>query len=174
MGVYTNFETGVTQSVMTAVSSVQPVPSPNHCSLQQSLTGFGGQARVATAFGDVPIETLRVNDLLRTFSGRMASVRTVEKVCMDGDFFSKSASAFPILIPANEFGFGRPMKAITILPEQEISIDAHVVSSFKTADELCSKARTQRVKTSGLSYYRFHCGEPVIVRVEGLWVRIGH
>ena len=63
MGAYTNFETAVMQSVMAAVSPVQPDVSSRetkHVAVDWNHTGFGGQVRIGTAFGDWPIETLRV------------------------------------------------------------------------------------------------------------------
>ena len=63
MGVYSIFETAVMQSVMAAVSPVRPAVSSrgaNHLAVDWNHTGFGGQVRIGTAFGDWPIETLRV------------------------------------------------------------------------------------------------------------------
>lgn len=177
MGLYANFETAIMQSVMAAVASAQPVVSPdvaNFPAIARNLSGFAGQARVATAFGDVPIEALRVGDYVRTFSGKMVCVRKIDQVNLDDDGMRTCPSVQPIRISANAFGPGRPVQEILVLPEQEIGPDAHVATRFKTATELCPQARAHRVKTSGHTYYQIHCDEAVTVRVEGVWVRVGH
>ena len=174
MGVYTNFETAIMQSVMAKVASVQPVVYPtvaNFPTLERNLSGFAGQARVTTAFGDMAIDALRVGDDVRTFSGKSARVRKIEKVTLDEDGRT-CPGVHPIRISANAFGPGRPMKEMTVLPEQEIDLDAHVATRFKTANELCSQARAHRVKATGHTYYRLHCDETVTVRVEGVRVRV--
>ena len=176
MGIYTDFETAIMHSVMAAVIPVQPVVSPavsNFPTSARNLSGFAGQARVASAFGDVAIEAMRVGDHVRTFSGKLVRVRKIDKVSLDDDGMRTCPRVQPIRISANAFGPGRPMQAIMVLPEQEIGADAHVAIRFKTATELCSQAQAHRVKASGHTYYQIHFGEEATVRVEGVWVRVG-
>ena len=176
MGVYTNFETAIMQSLMAATASVQPVVPPsvaNFPAVARNLSGFVGQARVATAFGEVALESLRVGNDIRTFSCKLARVRKIDKVNLDDDVMSLCPNVHPIRISANAFGPGRPMKDITVLPEQEIGVDAHVATHFKTANELCSQARARREKTTGHTYYRIRCDQIITARVEGVWVRVG-
>ena len=122
----------------------------------------------------MPIEALRVGDYVRTFSGKMVCVRKIDQVNLDDDGMRTCPSVQPTRISANAFGPGRPVQEILVLPEQEIGPDAHVATRFKTATELCPQARAHRVKTSGHTYYQIHCDEAVTVRVEGVWVRVGH
>lgn len=175
MSVHINLENALLRSVMAAVPSVPSiVSSKDHIQgdVNWSLAGFGVRARVGTTFGNLPIEALRVRDEVRSASGKTVRVQWIDKLHLDEDFLTKHPSADPVLIPANAFGCGRPMQDMLVSPQQVMSPDAHVATRFKTAHELCSQARAQRVKTTGLTYYRFHCGEPVVVRVEGVWVGI--
>jgi hypothetical protein len=175
MTVFTNFETAIMRSLMIAVPSVQSaVSSPANAedAADCNLSGFEGNVRVATAFGDLPIKSLRVGDEVRTISGRLARVQGIDKHHPNEDFFRKHPSAHPIRIPANAFGAGRPMQDMTVSPHQEICPDAHVATRFKTANEFCSQVRAQRVKSTDLTYYRFHCDDPVVVKADGVWVRV--
>lgn len=175
MSVYSNFETAVLQSVMAAVSPVQPsvcAKVEQQTAVDWNLAGFGGRVRVGTVFGDLPIEALRVRDEVRTPSGKIARVQWIDKLHLDADFLAKHASANPVRIPANALGMGIPMQDMLVSPLQEISANTHVASHFKTASDLCSQSRAHRVNTTGLTYYRFHCGEPVVIRAEGVWVKI--
>ena len=174
MGVFTSLKAAVQQS---AIAFVSPARAPACASdnepetIDWNIPGFLGRVRVGTAFGDLPIEALRLRDEIRTSSGRLARVQWIDKLHLDDDFLSKHPSAQPIRIPANAFGTGRPMKDLTVSPRQEVSPDVHVASGFKSAVDLCSRTRAHRVLTTGVTYYRFHCGEPVAVCVEGMWVR---
>lgn len=140
--------------------------------VEWNLPGFTGQVRIGTAFGDLPIEALRVRDEIRTASGAFAPVRWIDKLHIDEDFVHRHPSAQPICIPANAFGIGRPMKDMTVSPCQQVCVDAHVASRFQPAAKLRLMTRAHRLPPEGLTYYRFHCGSPTTVRAEGVWVRV--
>lgn len=151
-------------------------PAEREAGLRQvvdwNLPGFIGKARVTTAFGELPIEALRPRDDLRTFSGISASVQVVDKIHLDQDFLSQHACALPIRIPVNAFGQGRPAADLLVSPGQEVCPDAHVASSFSLAKALSSRFTLDLSLSTGLTYYRFHCGAPTIIKVEGIWMRI--
>ncbi len=136
------------------------------------LPGFAGKSRVTTIFGDLPIEALRVRDDLRTYSGANAQVQLVDRVHLDQDFLRKQPSALPVRIPANAFGHGRPSQDMLLSAGQEICPDAHVASTFIKANELRGRYNSDLTQYAGLTYIRFHCGVPAIVRVDGIWVRV--
>lgn len=136
------------------------------------LPGFLGKARVGTTFGELPIEALRVRDDLRTYSGATARVQVVDKINLDGDFLRNYPSALPILIPANSFAPGRPAQDLLVSPGQEICPNVHIASAFHKARDLQGRFKMDLSKSTGFTYYRFHCGEPTIVRVEGVWIRV--
>jgi hypothetical protein len=136
------------------------------------LPGFVGKARVGTVFGDLPIEALRPRDELRTYSGAMTKVEMVDKIHLDEDFIRHHPRALPIRIPANAFGPGKPMQDLFVSPGQEICPDLHVASSFYKARDLPGRFTMDLSQSTGLTYYRFHCGQPAIVRVEGVWIKV--
>jgi len=136
------------------------------------LPGLTGKSRVSTVFGDLPVEVLRVRDDLRTYSGAAVQVQSVDRIHLDEDFLRKQPSALPLRIPANAFGPGRPSQDMLISAGQEISPDAHVASNFVKAGNLRNRFNPDLAQSTGLTYIRFHCGAPVIVRVDGIWVRV--
>lgn len=136
------------------------------------LPGFAGKCRVSTVFGDLPIEALRPRDDLRTYAGSSAHVQKVDKIHLDAEFLRAHQSALPIRIPVHAFGQGRPAQEMIVSPGQEICTDSHVASRFLKAKELQGRFSPDLTYSAGLTYYRFHCGEPTIVRVDGLWVRV--
>ncbi len=137
-----------------------------------NLPGFLGSARVSTSFGDLPIEALRLRDNLRTALGAIAPVKWIDKLHLDEDFLTKHPGAQPVRISANTFGPGRPARDLTVSPVQTVCLDPHVPTRFVQASDLCAQGRARRVITTGLTYYRFNCGNPVTIRVEGTLVRV--
>lgn len=136
------------------------------------LPGIVGKSRVATAFGDLPIEVLRPRDAVRTYSGAVVEVRAVDKIHLDQEFLRNIPSALPIRIPADAIGPGRPKNDLLISRGQEISLDAHVATEFQNANSLACRFKMDLTYSTGLTYYRFHCGAPVTVKVDGVWLRI--
>jgi hypothetical protein len=137
-----------------------------------NLPGFAGNLRVGTVFGDLPIQALRVRDELRTASGATARVQSIDKFHLDEDFLRKHPSAHPVRVRANSLGIGAPMQDMLVSPRQEICPDPHVFSRYLQAIDLCKQSRAHRVQTPGITYFRFHCGKPVMIKVEGVWVRV--
>jgi hypothetical protein len=158
-----------------AVSAIAGMIEPDKAEVKAVdwyLPGFGGKARVSTVFGDLPIEALRLRDDVRTYSGATARVQMVDRIHLDEDFIRAHQSSLPIRIPANSFGPGKPFQDLLVSPGQEICSDAHVASSFLKAAEFRSRFSQDLSQIAGLTYYRFHCGEPTIVRVDGIWTRV--
>lgn len=141
-------------------------------SVDWNLPGFGGKVRIGTVFGDLPIEALRVRDEVRTNSGRIARVQWIDKIHLDDDFIFHHPSAVPTMIAANAFGMGRPMREMVLSPRQEVCPEPHVAVHFLKGVDLRSRFNAVKGMSRGLTYYRFHCGEPVIVKAEGVWVRV--
>lgn len=139
--------------------------------LEWHLPGTTGKARISTAFGDLPIEALRRRDAVRTYFGATAEVKVVDKIHLDQNFIRRTPGSLPIKIPANSIGPGRPKNDLFVSPGQEISLNAHVASSFHQAKELYGRFRMDLTYSTGLTYYRFHCGSPVVVQVDGVWLR---
>lgn len=170
---FANFDGPIVQSLMTALAlgreDSEEATSP---AVTWNLPGFLGSARVSAAFGELPIQALRVRDEIRTASGAIARVQWIDKLHLDEEFLALHPSARPVHIRANALGQGLPLNDLTLSPEQKLSVDAHAASRFVPASELCSRARAHRVQPTGLTYYRFHCGYPVDVRVEGILVRV--
>jgi hypothetical protein len=136
------------------------------------LSGFCGRERIGTTFGDLPIEALRARDELRTYQGNAVTVKAVDQVKLDWDFIRNTPRALPIRIPANSFGPGKPLRDLLVSPGQEVSPDIHVPTTFLSARNLIGRFAMDFTQNSGFSYFRFHCGAPAIVKVEGIWVRV--
>ena len=42
--------------------------------------------------------------------------------------------------------------------------------AFLAPNNLCGRYDALKAVPAGLTYYRFHCGEPVVVKADGVWI----
>lgn len=139
--------------------------------MRWTLPGFESKARVATNFGDLPIEALRVRDRVRTLSGAFREVKWIDRIRIDADFTSRHTEADPILIRAKSLGQGYPSKDMLVSPAQTVWVPSQSKGWVGvTAMQLAhSRPNIHSIHRTELTYYRFHCGEPETVCVEGGW-----
>ena len=138
-----------------------------------TLPGFGGNARVTTAFGDLPIHALRRRDPLRTLGGTQRMVHWCDRLRLDQGFLAANPDAQPILIQANALGHGVPKADILVSPHQPISVTPPSFRpEFRLARDLTGRPGVLRRPEETMAYYLFHCEEPTVVFVEGVAVSI--
>ncbi len=138
-----------------------------------TLPGFGGNARVTTSFGDLPIHALRRRDPLRTASGTLKTVHWCDRLRLDQGFLTVNPDAQPIVILANALGHGLPRADIVVSPHQKISVTPpgfHL--DFRLARDLMGRPGILRRPEETISYHLFHCEEPTVVLVEGVAVSV--
>ncbi|MDW4548619.1 Hint domain-containing protein [Defluviimonas sp. D31] len=136
-----------------------------------TLPGFFGNARVATSFGDLPVQALRPRDPLRTLQGSLVNVAWVDRIHLDEDFLSANPDALPVLIPAGALGPGRPRTDLRVSPHQKINAGSgEFRPDFRLARDLTNRPGIMRSPATMLTYHLFHCGAPASVLVEGVGV----
>ncbi|MHA6262473.1 Hint domain-containing protein [Arenibacterium sp. CAU 1754] len=140
------------------------------CDVDWTLPGFGGKCRVTTIFGDLPIEALRRRDKVKTISGAFREVKWIDEIRLDADFMSRHSEAFPILIRAKALDGVHPVKDMLVSPGQDVWMPKMTGKSCaQTAAQLDGQPNIMKTHKPEITYYRFHCGEPEKVSVEGAW-----
>jgi hypothetical protein len=164
------------QSILEQVGTAPKAPTPPEDVSEEinwTLPGFGPMTRISTSFGDVHAQVLRERDMVRTASGNLKPVLWVDRVKLDQGFMRKAPNATAILIRAGALGNGLPKADVIVSPEQEISFGRQgLTSDFHKAKSLLGRPGVVRKPEEIMTYTRFHCGEPVSVKVEGIWARV--
>lgn len=161
-------------AVMAQTGEVAAAPSrpepPSRRVIAWKLPGFESKCRVTTSFGDLPIEALRVRDQVRTISGAYREVRWIDRIRLDADFLSRHPEALPVMIRAKALGGVGPAKNMLVSPGQTVWVPK-VSDGYRAtlAGELDGQPNIMRTRRPELTYYRFHCGGPEKVCVEGSW-----
>ncbi|MGB7243207.1 MAG: Hint domain-containing protein [Sulfitobacter sp.] len=166
-------------AIMSAVSAkmrssalVAPSRTVQVEKLDWSLPGFHPRARVLTSFGQLPVEALRLRDLVKTQSGRFLPVQWIDKVTLDADFLERHPQAQPISIPQNAFGQSVPAAAFMVSPGQVVKMPASIMNGdMKLAKDLVGRTHIRRASQASVTYFMFHCGADTSVSVEGVWCK---
>lgn len=138
-----------------------------------TLGGFGPMTRISTSFGDVHAQTLRVRDMIRTQNGNLKPVQWLDRVMLDQAFINRVSDATAIMIRAGALGQGLPKHDVVVSPQQEIGIGAHGAGiKYQRASTLLGRPGVIHKPEEIMTYTMFHCGEPVCVKMEGLWARV--
>ncbi len=138
-----------------------------------SLPGFGRKTRIRTAFGELPVEALRLRDEVRTGSGRIVRVVWIDAVRLDTDYLQRNPEAQPVLIRENGFDHGKPMRDMLVSPRQELSYGlGDFEYRFAMASALTGRPNVLRKPEFCMTYFMFHCGEPAVIYAEGVPVLV--
>jgi Hint domain len=138
-----------------------------------TIPGFCWNARVSTSFGELPIQALRVRDQVRTSNGAFAQVAWTDRIQLDEAFLKGYPDAQPVMIQAGALGRNRPREELRLSPHQRVGLSESGMSpDFRMARDLMGRPGVMRRPENGLSYFLFHCGTPVTVMIEGIWISV--
>lgn len=163
------------KAISIAVGMVRPaarplqrqLPTPRNAAW--TVPGFLGQARVMTPFGALPIEVLRVNDPIRTVTGRILYVRRIQRVGLDDAFLERHPEAQPIKIATDAFAPGFPEQDVFLSPGQELSLAMGSMPMQRVrAGDIKGNRNVSCAPQEALVYYSIELSESAYVNVEGL------
>ncbi len=162
-----------TQSGKAAAASVGKAARQRQDALKWSLPGFGPMTRISTSFGEMHAQTLRERDVIRSGTGKLVPIQWVDRMLLDMDFLSVVTDAHAILIRAGSLGNGLPKADVVVSPCQKIATGRNPVDSqYIEAGKLVGRPGVLRKPEDMMTYTLFHCGEPVSVRMEGIWALV--
>ena len=139
-----------------------------------TLPGFGPMTRVSTSFGEVPAQTLRERDMIRTHTGQLKPIKTIDRIKLDRAFLNRMKDAHAVLIRAGSLGGGLPKADVLVSPGQFVGLGRHAYEvKYQRAGDLIGRPGIVRKPEEMMTYTTFDCGEPISVRMEGIWAKIG-
>jgi len=144
-------------------------PSPRVAGAQEwKLPGFAPEARVLTTIGELPIKLLRRNDEIVTPSGQPCAIEWIDRVGLDPGFLRVVPGAAPVVLRAGALGADLPERDLWMSRQQMVVKDGRIEDQ-QAAHEICEEAAWEE---GAITYTMFHCGRPVLARVDGLWCRV--
>ena len=138
-----------------------------------TLEGIADNTRVTTSFGEVPVQLLRKNDMLRVRDGSFRRINWVNHFRFDEDFMSKHPAAKPVRVRAGSLGQNLPARDIEISSCTNLMLTTGAGTMPVQAQSLLKRAGVLSIPRTQLSYTQFKCdGGDVDVCAEGVWIRI--
>jgi len=130
---------------------------------------FCAGTAIKTALGEVPIELIKVGDVVATSKGLMpvkwVARRTISKALVDDDFYS---SALPMVIRANSLEDGVPNKDLFVSGSHGIYADGKIVNaSFLENGLTIYRASPDDFKTS-IQYLHLEFEDEVLVKANNV------
>lgn len=89
----------------------------------EDLACFAEDTRIDTATGPIPVQHLRVGDVVRTAAGQLRPIRWLGWRSLDLSPHSNPASVLPILIRKNAFADGIPCRDLRLSPDHAVRIE---------------------------------------------------
>ena len=168
-------EEGTAQEKTVARPKVQSTRSaqPQQTTMRWNLPGFDGKAKVTTSFGDLPIEAFRLRDPVKTISGAYKKVEWLDRMHLDEGFLSGFPDASPVRFQPHALAPNMPAEAVTLSPGQNVVFKQEGVKTRPvSAAQMCKRPNVDRLLSTNVTYYMFHCGEPTLVQINGMWCSV--
>jgi Hint domain len=145
--------------------------SPEAPAATWTLPGLLGSTRVATSFGHVPAQLVRVGDTLRTREGNFVRVQRITDLRIDEDFLARRPDAAPVMIRRNGLRAGTPHQDVALSPGQMVSVGPNRFEDRLVRADTLSRERGGIDRTLGMMVYiRLHLAESAQINCDGLWV----
>ena len=86
---------------------------------------------ILTESGQVPIEMLRIGDLVCTHAGRAEPIRWIGRRSYGGRFLTGRAHLLPVRIRAGSLGGGLPLRDLRVSPQHALYLDEMLVPAIQ-------------------------------------------
>ncbi|MDJ0627215.1 MAG: Hint domain-containing protein [Rhodobacter sp.] len=177
---------GVTQRIWGMASDTELVPGASYVKVGGSNNGtslyndfvpcFTAGTRIATARGELPVESLREGDRVITRDNGIREIRWVGHNTLDVAALDRDPSKRPVRIQANAFGPGRPVRDLYFSPNHRILLtepgtllwygESEVLAAAK---DLVGRSGVAAAPVSRVTYVHILFDRHEAVLSEGMW-----
>ena len=165
----------VLEQTMDAAPERAEVPTPAKAAGKSeeawTVPGILGSTRVATSFGHVPAQLVRVGDTVRTRTGSFERVQRISEIRIDEDFLKRRPDAAPVVIRRNALQPGAPHQDVGLSPAQMVSVGPNRFEDRLVPAATLSRQRGTIDRTLGmLVYVQLHLAGEAQINCDGVWV----
>lgn len=157
-----------------AIVEIQPRDA-GHRPTHDPLLCFVRGSRILTAFGDLPVEALRVGDLVHTVDNGLQPITWIGERPLTPARVHADPGMAPVRIQRDSFGPGWPANDIWVSPHHRILLETPVAAALDPGGALvpaCGLVDGQRIRIDPeikeTSYFHVMFEEHQILYVEGL------
>jgi phospholipase/lecithinase/hemolysin len=133
--------------------------------LQQPPACFAAGTRILTESGEVPVEALRVGDMVRRADGAgLAPVVWLGHRRVDCRRHYRPEDAHPVRVAAGAFGLGRPHRDLLLSPDHAVFVDGVLIP----VRYLLNDATIRQESTAAVTYWHVELPAHGVLLAEGL------
>ena len=147
-----------------AVEPVTAVDLQNMQVLGYTAACFLRGTSVLTTIGEVPIENLRINDLVVTSSGEARAIRWIGQWAYAARFVGRNLGLLPICVVADALMQGVPTRDLWVSPEHSLYIDGVLVPAKHLVNGMTV---VQAAEAEELEYFHIELGSHDIIYAHG-------
>ncbi len=121
---------------------------------------FVAGTRIATARGRVPVQQLRVGDLVYTANNGLRPIRWIGSRAYDGRFIAGNRAALPVRLRRHALGLNVPSRDLFVSPDHAIYLDGALVNASRLVNNV---SITQASHVDRVEYFHFELDSHDIV-----------
>ncbi|MCB8879717.1 Hint domain-containing protein [Acidisoma cellulosilytica] len=129
-----------------------------------SLACFAAGTHIATEHGEVAIETIAIDDVVRTADGELQPVIWIGHRHVDCGRHPEPASILPVLITAHAFALNEPKRDLFLSPDHAVFQDGMLIP----VKYLINGTTIRQIKTDRLTYFHIELARHAVILAEGL------
>jgi len=122
---------------------------------------------IATALGDVPVEELKIGDLLLTLSGEMRPIQWIGRRSYSGRFAKGQKHLLPICITAGALDAATPRRDLWISPHHAMFIDGVLIEAKDLVNDM--SIFQADMSDGDIDYIHIELEEHAVILADGAW-----
>lgn len=138
--------------------------------VQETDLCFAAGTHVTTARGDIPVEQLKVSDLVRTRAGSFTPIVAVSRHRIDAVRLRETPDLVPVTVRRNALGDNMPRHDLQVTAGQrfDLRVRDRIGHIIRHSQGPMSQRREDTLST-GVDFIVFRMAERAPVRVEHVW-----
>jgi autotransporter passenger strand-loop-strand repeat protein len=125
---------------------------------------FRAGTRIATATGQVAVETLLAGDAIRTAAGELRPIKWIGRRTVDCARHPRPDRVWPVCVAAGAFAAGVPCRDLYLSPDHAVFVDGVLVP----VGELVNGTTIRQIATDRVTYYHVELDRHDVILAEDL------
>ena len=127
---------------------------------------FGTGTLIATESGQIPVEQLKIGDLVKTATGQLEPIKWIGRKTCHPRKVRNPLRSFPILIKAGALGNNLPVRDLYLSPDHAVFLEGLLINAGALVNH-ASIVKTE--PKSEFTYYHLELDKHVLLMAEGTW-----
>lgn len=161
--VLSNGQSSITLDLVGSFTSDEIIVEDTPQGTEVTAPCFLAGTRIATASGLVPVEHLKIGDLVQCQDGKLKPIKWIGIRSYDGQFIANNRKALPICIRQNALADGVPMRDLFLSPDHSLCDNGKLIFAERLINGV-SVVQLDHVKT--ISYFHIELERHDIIFAE--------